>query len=303
MPVSLCGAVHHQLVLDSIQHLSLFLNHVGLPISVQIVSMNISTNRPQIGLALGSGGSRGLAHIGVIKALEEAGIPVDYIAGSSIGAMIGGVYAIHKDITLIEKALLSVGWKKALSLIDVSVKQGLIRGSKIEKIIQSQVGSVNMEKLMIPTTIVATDLMTGKPVYFNQGDLTKAIRASISVPLVFRPVTYHGQILADGGLSMPVPVKAARDMGADIVIAVNIEGDLFDYRRVSKPGFMSIALTSIDALRYNLADREAGDADVVITIHSRSGKLIDEVAWDTKKLISVGERYTKAALPKIRRLI
>lgn len=261
--------------------------------------MDTPKHRPTIGLALGSGGIRGIAHIGVIKVLEKAGIPIDYIAGSSIGAMIGGLYALHKDIKIVETIALSVDWQTSISLIDPSIRQGLVKGAKLEQFLRDQVGFVAIEKLRIPLKIIATDLATGQMVGLDKGDLIEAIRASISVPLVFKPVSYRGWTLADGGLSMPVPVEIARQMGADIVIAVNIEGDLFDYRRSLRPGLAAIALTSIDALRYHLAEQETNTADIAITVHSRGGKLIEEVTWDAKKLISAGERYAKAALPTI----
>ena len=255
--------------------------------------------RPTIGLALGSGGSRGIAHIGVIKVLEKAGIPIDYIAGSSIGAMIGGLYAFRKDIRAVERLALSLDWKMAISLIDPSVRQGLVKGAKWEQFLRDQLGFVAIDQLQIPLQIVATNLDTGQTVCLDHGDLVEATRASISIPLVFKPVAYHGQSLADGGLSMPVPVDIVRRMGADIVIAVNVEGDLFDYRSQSRFGWTKIARTSIDLLRYHLANQEAETADVVITVHSRRGKLIEEVTWDAKQLISAGERCAKLAIPMI----
>jgi len=261
--------------------------------------MDASKHRLKIGLALGSGGVRGMAHIGVIKVLEKADIPIDYIAGSSMGAIVGGVYAFRRDIKSVENAALSVGWKEAISLIDLSIKQGLVKGAKLERFLRHQVGFVEMEQLQIPLNIVATDLATGQMVCLDKGDLVEAIRASISVPLVFKPVDYHGRTLADGGLSMPVPVEIVRKMGADVVIAVNIEGDLFDHRSNSRWGFATVARASIDALRFHLAKQEADTADIVITVHSRGGRLIEEVTWDVKKLISTGERYANAALPEI----
>lgn len=255
--------------------------------------------RPTIGLALGSGGPRGIAHIGVIKILEQAGVPIDYIAGSSIGAMIGGLYALNKDIKAVERLALSVSWKKAISLIVPSVKQGLTRGEKWEKFLRDQLGFVAIDHLQIPLQIVTTDLVSGRMVCLNRGDLVKAIRASISIPLVFQPVTNHDQVFVDGGLSMPVPVSVVKEMGADIVIAVNVEGDLFDYHHQKKFNWATTAQASLNLLRYHLARQEADTADIAITIHSRKGKLIEEMVWDAQELISTGEHYAKTAVPKI----
>jgi len=263
----------------------------------------MAENRPKIGLALGSGGPRGMAHIGVIKVLKEAGIPIDYIAGSSVGAVVGGLYSVFQEVEAVEKVALSLSWMETISLMDISARQGVIKGDKIVKYLQELIGSVDISELKIPLSVMATDLSTGKAVFMDKGDLVEAIRASISIPLVLKPLESDGRILADGGLSSPVPVETVKKMGADIVIAVNIEGDLFDYRRQPKQT-LTIARTSIDALRYHLAKKEAEEADVVITIHSRSGdRIVDELDLDAKELIAAGEKYAKAALPDIQKYL
>lgn len=175
-----------------------------------------------IGLALGSGSARGLAHIGVIRALEEANIKVDYVSGTSIGALIGSVYASDK-LEAFEKVLGDFDWKKIAYFFDVVFpKSGLIDGNKVEEFVREYVHEKNIENLLLPFQAVATDINTGEEVILDQGDVIEAVRASISVPGIFTPVRKNGQVLVDGGLVNPVPVSTARAMGAEFVIAVDL---------------------------------------------------------------------------------
>jgi len=183
-------------------------------------------SRPTIGLALGSGSARGLAHIGVIRAIEEAGINVDVVAGTSIGALIGAVYASGHLDTL-EQDFRRIDWRRIGTLLDpVFPKSGLIDGRKIAGFVRAHVPLNAIEQLPVPFCAVATDLTNGEEVMIRHGDLIDAVRASISVPGIFSPVRHDGRILVDGGLADPVPVSAARALGADIVIAVDLNHDL-----------------------------------------------------------------------------
>ena len=181
-----------------------------------------STHRPKIGLALGSGSARGLAHIGVTRALKDAGIHVDYVAGTSIGAAIGAVYASGK-LDSLQDAYLAMDWKKIAYFFDVVFpKSGIIDGKKVADFMRDYVHSENIEDLPLPFKAVATELNSGEEVVLETGDVIEAVRASISVPGMFTPVRRDGRVLVDGGLVNPVPVNVARAMGADIVIAVDI---------------------------------------------------------------------------------
>jgi NTE family protein len=161
----------------------------------------------KIGLALGCGGARGLAHIGVIKTLVKNNIPIDYIAGSSIGALIGSLYAATLDILQVEKWFLELTYKDLIKvLLDPSLHSGLIKGEKFINFLQSKIGVRKIEELKIPFRAVATDLFTGKAVVFKKGDLGLAIRSSCAVPFLFSPVISGDKCLVDGGISMPVPV-------------------------------------------------------------------------------------------------
>ena len=183
-------------------------------------------HRPKIGLALGSGSARGLAHLGVIRALSEAGIEVDYIAGTSIGALIGSIHAAGKldDLTATFRVF---DWKKTLSFFDVVLpKSGLIDGTRVAELVRNHIHAEAIEALPIPFAAVATDLTNGQEVVLDRGDVIDAVRASISVPGIFTPHRSNGRILVDGGLSNPLPVCVARAMGADIVIAVDLNHEI-----------------------------------------------------------------------------
>jgi NTE family protein len=189
-------------------------------------SKRVRTRGPKIGLALGSGSARGLAHIGVIRAIEESGVNVDVVAGTSIGALIGAVYASGR-LDALERAFRSIDWKSIGSFFDpVFPKSGLIDGRKIAEFVQTHVTSQSIRQLPIPFCAIAADIMSGEEVILRDGDLTEAIRASISVPGIFTPVRMNARILVDGGLVDPVPVSAARALGADVVIAVDLNHEI-----------------------------------------------------------------------------
>jgi len=178
----------------------------------------------KIGLALGSGSARGLAHVGVIMALEAYNIPIDIIAGTSIGSVIGGLYASGATIRQLEEVALSIKKSKTLFLIDpVFPHSGLISGDRIEKMLnQFGIKDKTFDDLKIPFAAVATDVESGAEVILNQGKVIDAIRASISIPGIFTPVKYQDYYLVDGGVVDPVPVDVVKMMGADIIIAVNL---------------------------------------------------------------------------------
>ena len=189
---------------------------------------------PKIGLALGSGSARGLAHIGVLRAIREAGIEVDVIAGSSMGAFIGAIFVSGK-LDGLEAEFLGFDWKSIASLLDpVFPRSGLIDGQKIADFVRAHVPATSIEHLPIPFQAVATDIMNGEQVALGTGDLIEAVRASIAVPGIFTPVRSNGRILVDGGLVNPVPVSVARDMGADLIIAVDLNHDIVT-NRLSRP--------------------------------------------------------------------
>jgi len=183
----------------------------------------IGERNPKIGIALGSGGARGMAHIGVLRALEEAGVKPELVAGTSIGALVGGIYSAGKINELTEIAL-GLDWKKAARyFMEVSFpRSGLIEGARINEFLLEMVGDRSIEDLPRAFSAVATDIMSGREEVLCSGGLVDAIRASISVPGIFTPAKVNDAFLVDGGLVNPVPVNVCRKMGAEFVIAVDI---------------------------------------------------------------------------------
>jgi NTE family protein len=191
----------------------------------------LPTPARSVGLALGSGSARGLAHIGVLRALEEAGITVHVVAGTSIGALIGAVHAAGR-LDSLAATFRTLDWRRIASFIDVVLpKSGLIDGVRIAAMVREHVPSATIEALALPYAAVATDLTTGEEVVIRQGDVIEAVRASISVPGIFTPVRWNGRILVDGGLVNPVPVTVARALGADFVVAVDLNQGIVAGRR------------------------------------------------------------------------
>ena len=219
-----------------------------------------------IGLALGSGGGRGLFHLGVLKSLEKNGVKVDYIAGSSIGALIGAMMAAGKNYEQITESLLNNKAKTLFSLVDPTFfKGGMVKGKKLEKLIREWIGVDKFEDLKIPFTAVATDLLTGKEVRISEGDLTQAVRASMSVPMLFEPVEYGEMLLVDGGVTNPVPDDVAKEMGADVVIASNLDytlhggGNKNQYKLAT-----NVAFRAFDLYRHHIAEYSINKADIVL---------------------------------------
>ena len=270
---------------------------------------NLTTDfkRPRIGLALGSGGAKGLAHIGVIKVLEKNNIPIDFIAGSSIGALIGGFYSATKDIKQVEEIAISTNWRQLLSLVDPSLRQGLIKGEKIKKFIETHIGKVKFQDLKIPLSVIATDLRNGEIIPISQGEVASAIRASISFPLIFKPVEREGKLLADGGLSLPVPVEIVSKMGAKLVIAVNLDADYFTNKSNNKTdlGFYEIAINSINLLCYHLARWNVRNADIIVEpkLSIKMGIVHWDKFLDGRDIILSGELAMKKKLLQLQKLI
>jgi NTE family protein len=181
------------------------------------------TETPRIGLALGSGGARGAAHTGVLKVLEREGVHPTVVAGSSIGALIGAAYVSGKPTADMEREWLAVGVSKVLrGFMPTFPRAGLSSGHELRKLLVGLFGDVRIEDLPMPFAAVACDIDTGEPVALRSGCLVDAILASTAIPGIFHPVRWESRILVDGGMVDPVPVGVCRDLGADLVIAVDI---------------------------------------------------------------------------------
>jgi NTE family protein len=261
--------------------------------------------KKKVGLVLGSGGARGLAHIGVMKALVENDIPIDLIVGSSAGAFFGGLYASMGKVGEIEKLARGVTNKDVVRVLaDPSWGGGLIKGEKTLKYLNNLFEGKNFDDLKIPFAAVATDMKTAESAIFRRGSVADAVRASISIPFVYSPVERNGQFLVDGGVSSPVPVEVAKEMGADIIIAVNLDGVYFLGENHKKSFFgttIDVVKDSYFAMRYNLAKREARMADIVI---EPKMKFVDDFNFaNGKGAINAGEEATIKEIKKIKKLL
>jgi NTE family protein len=195
--------------------------------------MNPSST-PRIGLALGGGSARGWAHIGVVRALKDAGIEPDIVCGTSIGALVGAAY-VGGELDRLETWVRSLRLQTVVSFLDFSLNGGLIKGEKLIDFFRSHFVDRDIRELERPFGAVATDLQRGREVWLREGRVTDAVRASIALPGLFTPVQRAGSWLVDGGLVNPVPVSLCRAMGADIVIAVDLNSDLLGRHLKPRP--------------------------------------------------------------------
>jgi NTE family protein len=192
-------------------------------------------HKQRIGLALGSGSARGWAHIGVIRALEEAGIRPDIVCGTSIGALVGAAYAAG-ELDRFEQWAQRLEMKDVVAFMDVNLRGGLFKGRRLMGFFQQHFADRPIEKLALPFAAVATALHSGAEIWLRSGSTLDAVRASIALPGLFTPVLHDGTMLVDGGLVNPVPVSLARAMGADVVVAVDLGTDLMGrYLRMNQP--------------------------------------------------------------------
>ncbi|HEY1095644.1 MAG TPA: patatin-like phospholipase family protein, partial [Alphaproteobacteria bacterium] len=198
-------------------------------------------SRPKIGLALGSGLARGWAHIGVIRALMKYGFTPDIIAGTSVGALVGGAYAVDR-LDALEDWARSLNRLKVASYLDIKFNQGgLISGRRFAKLMRENFGTINIEDLPLKFVAAAADMITGHEVWLRSGDLVEGMSASFALPGVFPPVRNGNKLLVDGALVNPVPVSACQALGANMIIAVNLNGDIVGKARKSGQSVPTVA--------------------------------------------------------------
>jgi NTE family protein len=298
----------------------------------------MATSRPRkIGLALGSGSARGWSHIGVIRALERAGISPDIVCGTSIGSLVGAAYAAG-ELDRLEPWVRSLTWKSVVSLLDFKMGGGLIEGSRLLDFFRAHFEDRGIAGLGKAYACVATELYTGREVWLREGPVIDAVRASIALPGLFTPAQQDGRLLVDGGLVNPVPVSLCRAMGADVVIAVDLNWDIMlrhsrvasqareseaqaghsalvdailaKFRPMARaddsgggaemPSMLDVLTSSLNIMQMRITQsRLAGEpADVVIR-----PRLNDVAAMDyhlAASTIAEGERAAEFALPYIR---
>jgi len=253
---------------------------------------------PRIGLALGGGAARGFAHVGVIQVLEEAGIRPGLVAGTSAGSLVAAIYASGKNGAQLQQVAETMD---EAAIADWSLQiftRGALRGEALARYVNTQVNSRLIENMPMPLGIVATDLNTGVESVFQRGDTGTAVRASSAVPAVFQPVRISGRDYVDGGLVSPVPVRAARKMGAELVIAVDIssppEGN-------AAGGTIEILLQTFSIMGKSINTFELKDADVVVRPVLTGISSADFGA--RKRSIEAGRQAMLQALPQLRAAI
>ena len=267
----------------------------------------------KIGLALGSGAALGMAHIGVIKALREANIPIDMIAGTSMGALVGACYATEGQIADMEELALTANLRKITRLLDPKftlIRVGFLQGKRVENFLKPIIGDRNINQCKIPFAAVATDIHSARQIVLTQGSLLTAVRASISIPVVFVPVYYEGRYLVDGGALNPVPADVVKSMGATFVIAVNVLNDpkkrihlgLTGNKKSRRaPGIMNTLIQSIYIMEYEMVRSSILKADIMIEPDVSNIEIYE--FYRGPEAIEAGYKAAAAVIPEIKRLI
>jgi NTE family protein len=255
---------------------------------------------PRVGLALGGGGARGFAEVGVLRVLAEERIPVAVVAGTSVGAVIGALYADRPDVFALEYEALAIQERDLLdrSLLSLISGGGYAKGERIEAYLGTRLAHAAIEDMPLRFAAVATDLTSGATVSFERGPVARAVRASAAIPGIFAPVEIDGRLYVDGGVSNPVPADVVRRLGAEVVIAVSIPREIPKEPPRTQVG---VAMQSIAIMAAEISRCREREADVVVTPQ------VGDVAFDDfsqkRRLIEAGIAATRAALPEIRRAI
>jgi len=255
----------------------------------------------KIGLALGGGAARGLAHIGVLEVLEKEGIPIDMIAGTSIGAFIGALYAQGKGVSQIKELAIELGSKRFSFLADPALpKTGLIRGRRIEDTLRSSIGDIEFGDLRTPFACVATDIDSGEEVVIKQGLVWEGVRASASIPVILRVAKWENRYLVDGGLVNLVPVSVLRAMGADFIIAVNVMPSR-SVRETKEPNIFSVMMQTLYIASYQMVKSSLSGADIVI--EPQVGHIAFTDFHRVQECVLQGELATQESILEIKRHI
>jgi NTE family protein len=252
--------------------------------------------RPTLGLALSGGSARGLAHIGVLKVFEEHGIPVDYLAGTSMGSLVGAFYACGMSLKMMER--LAARMERRLWMDLTVPRMGIIAGEKITEILCFLTRNRTFADLNLPFAACATDLYSGRNITIREGRVADAVRASISIPGVFPPVCRQDYLLVDGGVLNRVPVDTVREMGAEVVVAVDVAHHVGE-PRISN--FLDVISQSIEIMSRELEREKISQADLLIYPHMEevSPSQFHKVA----EAVAAGAAAASQALPDLQRLL
>jgi NTE family protein len=253
---------------------------------------------PKIALVLGGGAARGFAHVGVIRVLEQEKIPIHMIVGTSVGSLIGALYASDPNSFNLEWLSFTIEKEDIFDYSVLSAKMGPVSGERLEKFVQTKVRAKTIEQMKIPFYAITTDLNTGNTWVFDKGSVAKAVRASSSIPGIFQPLEYLGRTYVDGGVTNNLPVDVARAKGADIIIAVNIS------KNVQNPQIntlVDVIMQSISIMGRELVIYKSRGCDVLI--EPNVGDVGTTDFTQKKRLMDAGIQAAKQALPRIKKLI
>lgn len=268
------------------------------------------SNRKKVGLALGGGAAKGLAHIGVLSVLEKEGIPIDMIAGTSMGALVGAVYAQQRNAKKLEALARHWGTRRLFLFSDLTFSRaGLVRGRKIDKMLMEILGEIEFKDLHIPFACVATNIDSGEKVVISQGMVRKGVRSSISIPVILKAVRDEGKCLVDGGLIDQVPVDVLQGMGADFIIAVNVtafnqllnnKASPYEKReRKNQPSILHVIMKTMQIVNSRGLNTELTGADVTIEPE------LEQIGWGdfhrVSECVLQGKLATEAVVPIIKR--
>jgi len=273
----------------------------------------------KVGLALSGGGARGLAHIGVLKVLEQEGVPIDCLAGTSMGGLIAAGYAAGLSPNFLEQEALRMGsLRRLLTLADPSLpRRGLFEGQKVRQYLVGHLGDRTFDDLRLPLALVTVDLNSGREVILREGRVADAVRATVALPGIFTPVEWDGQLLVDGGLLDNLPADAVRQMGADVVIAVDVATDngavssliqTLQHRRYVPNGLMDtveVLYCSLGVMVAEIHRRRLAEArpEVIIQPAIPQGVTVLTGFPRAAEIISAGEEAATRELPRIRGLL
>jgi NTE family protein len=255
---------------------------------------------PRVALVLGGGGARGFAHVGVLRVLEEARVPVELIVGTSVGSVVGALYAAGANGPALERMAADLDRDDLFdfSLAPALFGAGLASGKRLEAFVRERAGTTTFDALRVPLAAVATDLETGAPVVLTSGDVARAVRASSAIPGVFEPVELDGRLLVDGALAHNLPVGVARALGADVVVAVDVSALPGDVR---PRNFVEVFLRAVNLVMHAEVEEARRDADVLLEPAVGGVGFID---FDRKgEVMAAGAVAARAALPRIRAAI
>lgn len=258
--------------------------------------MAIIDPRPRIAWALGGGGARGFAHLGVLKVLQEANIPINALSGTSMGAVIAVLFAAGADLKYLIPLAGNIAWEKFVDLR--FPRYGLVEGKRINPLIRLLTKRKRLEELDLPVRVVATDLLTGEEIIFAEGEIETAVRASISIPGIFTPVPYGNRVLVDGGVVAGLPVGAAAGMGMDLVMAVSVPGEL---NTEAPRSVFDILYRTFEIMSKRVNRMHTLKADFVIT--PEVGKVGTGQFYRAEECIAQGEIAAREALPAIIKII